>query len=93
MEPIESEFFRFHVRSRTRNQKWLVDLEPYGFNGQCGCEAFQFKCQPDLERGMPPSEKRRCDHIKRARTYLAEILFPLVAKNLALGQTVTVEPF
>ena len=80
--PIVGEFWRFHIRSRTRADLHLVDLEAYNFNGECSCEHFRFKLCRMLDDGAKPSESRRCDHIKRARAYMTEILFPLVAKNL-----------
>ena len=80
VEEIPGEHFRFHVISRTEpSQKYLVDLEGYRFNGWCGCERFKFACEPKLSRGATPGDVFRCWHIRRARSYFMDIIFPKLA--------------
>lgn len=70
VEPIQGEPMRFMVASRREGvDPYLVDLEEFGGNGQCGCEHFQFRLQPILERGAKPSPELQCFHIEQARSY------------------------
>lgn len=48
---------RWHVPSRTVVGKdYLVELDAYGFNGECQCKNFNIECRPLLERGISPAE-------------------------------------
>ena len=65
---IVGEPMRFMVRSRRPGVPvYLVDLQSYRGNGQCGCEHFTFRCEPRLVRGSVPSPANRCWHIEQAR--------------------------
>lgn len=67
--PIEGEPRRFHVESdELGREPFLVDLDEYNGNGWCGCEDFEFRRQPLLERGAEPGTER-CKHIECALRY------------------------
>ena len=73
VEPIEGELLRFHVQSRSNpSRKYLVDLENFHFNGQCGCEHFAFNLGPRLSAGAPAGNRYRCAHIMEARDWLLD---------------------
>lgn len=73
VEPIAGELLRFFVQSRSiPGQRYLVDLESYHFNGQCGCQYFCFSLAPKLAAGVTPSERTRCAHIREAREWLLD---------------------
>lgn len=81
--PIAGEWFRFHVSSRTDPEHpHLVDLESYGWNGQCSCEHFRFRCEPHLVRGEMVGELR-CLHIRAVRDRYLDRILPLL-KNCKL---------
>lgn len=87
VEPYEGEFLRYMVRSKSRpGHTWLVDLSSYDFNGFCPCEAFTFRCGPELARGAKPSNKLRCSHIRSARSFFLDEILPRLAP--ALGEQV-----
>jgi len=83
VSPIPCEPLRFHVRSRTRSQVWLVDLEEYGFNGKCDCENFRFvhlpRLREDKEKGV--KKWRRCYHIQRAFEFYGALHSRLMAQE------------
>ena len=73
VEPIPGELLRFFVQSRSiPGQRYLVDLESYHFNGQCGCQHFTFGIQPKLNAGARTSPGTRCAHIREAREWLLD---------------------
>jgi len=83
VEPLEGEWFRFHVGSRsTPGRKHLVDLEENNGNGRCNCIHFECHCQPQLRRGALPCNGLRCAHIRRARDYFLDEILPKLAKAL-----------
>ena len=65
VEPDPHEFNVFVV-----DRKYRVDLMAFSFNGSCTCEDF---CRMDmagkLERGIRPSWRTECKHIKLAKTF------------------------
>lgn len=64
---------RILVESESRNVEHLVELDAFDWTGRCACEDFQFRCLPDLEKGVrDPS--LRCKHIKIAAEWLYEKL-------------------
>lgn len=66
-------------------KQWRVDLESFGFNGQCDCENFNFGCYADLSRGAKPSDDYRCKHIRDARSFVLDNMFPQIAKGFKGG--------
>ena len=52
------------------DRKYRVDLMAFSFNGSCTCENF---CRMDmagkLERGIKPSWRTECKHIKLAKQF------------------------
>lgn len=68
------EALRFHVESRGKKtaEVYLVDLQEFDGNGQCGCENFQFRLNPKLDRGDLISADTRCHHIKAARDWFLD---------------------
>ena len=78
--PLAGEWFRFHVTSMSQPEfPHLVDLEPFGWNGQCSCEHFRFRLQPGLSKGeIKPGRAGRCRHLRLAReTMLMDLLVKL----------------
>lgn len=73
VEVIDGEKYRYHVHSRSGGKPHLVDLCEYGFNGQCDCEDFRFRCEPKLSRGIPVDQSLRCRHLKLAHAYFGAI--------------------
>ena len=72
--PIHGEPTRFFVASRTRQEPWLVDLEEFGWNGQCGCEGFDMRMRKKLEQATERGqmiELLRCHHLQMAFAYAA----------------------
>lgn len=70
VQTLANEPFRCFVESRTRNLPWAVDLESFGWNGECACENFEFTCRPLLVRGAERAMSLQCWHTKRARFFL-----------------------
>ncbi len=69
VEPVPFEHGRYRVRSRSGGRARLVDvLENCGY-GQCDCEHFQFKCAPEIKKGIPVDGRFKCFHVKRADEY------------------------
>ena len=66
VEPIEGEAGRYWVHSRSGESKYLVDLFENGFVGKCNCPHFEFRIQPDIDRGIKVNGNQFCYHIKRA---------------------------
>ncbi len=84
--PIVGEPLRFHVRSRTEpGLKYLVDLESYNRNGECGCQHFEFRLRPVLaeHRHPTPSDRTRCWHILKARGWLLDRMLEKLSEHLA----------
>lgn len=84
---ISGEPNRFLVQSRSRPRDWhLVDLEENGFNGQCGCEVFQFKLFPKLreqeQSGKDERRKFRCYHITAAILYQGERAARIISREM-----------
>ena len=72
---------RFWVLSQTRHGlQHLVDLTGYRNNGQCTCEHFKFRCEPELSRGAVPSTLLRCNHIEQARDFFINEMLTRIAK-------------
>lgn len=82
IDPIEGEWFRFHVRSQSGNGIYLVDLEENEFNGQCDCPHFQCRLAPVL-RDKGPSDATRCKHINAARHKWFDQVARLVVASVA----------
>lgn len=83
VKPIEGEFFRFYIGSRSRADKWhLVDLQENNWNGKCDCERFSFHCQPEINRGIQACNSLRCAHIRRAIDYFFLSVAPKIAAKL-----------
>jgi hypothetical protein len=83
--PIAGEIFRMRVESRSRpGQTHFVDLEEYGWNGQCDCERFRYSFEASLCAGQPACEAFRCAHIRRARSWFLDEVLPKIAKQLKL---------
>jgi len=79
----DDEMFVFDAMSVSRpNYPHRVELDSYRWNGSCTCEAFSFKHEPELSRGQPPSDQRRCSHIKAARSYFLDEILPKLAASL-----------
>lgn len=77
VEKIPGERLTFRVKSRSRPRPWRVDLESWGFNGECECEDFQMRQLPKLIEDFllgKPTRRRRCFHIQRAFEYNAECM-------------------
>jgi len=86
VQPIAGETFRFYVDSRSNpNAPHLVDLESYRWGGQCDCENFKFRKEPDLSKLPPsavPDDSYRCSHIKAARSYFLDEILPKLAASI-----------
>lgn len=81
--PIEGERWSFHVHSRSRpGLRHRVDLEAYNWNGACDCEDFNFNREPDLRRGAAAHDDWRCYHLRVARSFVMEEVFPMLAKAM-----------
>ena len=91
--PIAEEMFSFYVRSRTnQNFPHTVDLESYKWAGQCDCEHYKFRCEPELSRGAPASDRLRCAHIKAARSYFLDEILPKIAAQVrGIGKSAPAE--
>jgi hypothetical protein len=83
VEEIPGELLRFLVHSRTAELKqYLVDLEEFGFNGQCGCYHFGYAMEPRLVRGAAASDQLRCWHIRQARQFFLELALREKAESM-----------
>lgn len=61
---------RYLVKSASRPDiQHLVDLSGYNTNGECSCEHFCMRIQPNLSRQtkVTPSPKTQCRHIRAVR--------------------------
>lgn len=77
--PIKDKFLCFHVESRSEPQfPREVDLESFKFNGMCNCQRFDFACYSMLSKGANPAEHLRCAHIKAARSFFLDEIFPKI---------------
>lgn len=88
-EPVPGERLTFRVASRSRPKPWRVDLEAWGFNGECECEAFNFHHLPKLKADFlegRPARRRRCWHIQRAFEYHAEVQNRIEAHHAYLNR-------
>ena len=82
--PIQGEALRFHVRSRTTpGLCYLVDLESYSLNGECGCDHFAFRLRPQLDDTPKPTprDSTRCWHIMQARRWLLDQFLEKLAEE------------
>lgn len=80
VEPIAGEHLRFRVRSRTKSaMSYLVDLQALDFNGQCGCDDFQYRRRPLLRKLPGARDTTRCVHIRMAREWLLDRLLRYMA--------------
>ncbi len=69
---IPGEALRYYVGSTSRRAVWhVVDLSALYGNGQCSCEAFNYKAAKRLASGEVPSEQTECRHIREAKRFLA----------------------
>jgi hypothetical protein len=76
---------RFLIRSRmTPGLGYLVDLESYNLNGECGCGHFEFRLRPllGMQREPEPSDRTRCWHILRARGWLLDRFMARLSAHL-----------
>ena len=79
---IEGELMRFHVLSRTRlNDRYLVDLQAFKMNGQCGCDDFIYRHGPLLKGDYRPHDRTRCWHIRQARAWLLQRMLVKLAEH------------
>lgn len=78
VDPLDGEWFRFHVHSESGKDVYLVDLEELDWNGQCSCPHFTCRLHPKLNVDGK-STHTRCKHILAAR----EVWFDLVAPSLS----------
>lgn len=74
---IPGEMTRFYVESRRKGiLPHLVDLQEYNGNGACGCEHFQIRIKPLIERGQTAPhwnpDALRCHHIRVAYRYFTD---------------------
>ena len=77
--PYDGGPFEWIVRSETRKEiEHLVNISARGGNGDCSCEAFQFRHVPNLKRGMAVS---RCKHIKAAREAFTDYIIKTLEKD------------
>lgn len=66
------DFLVYEVASSSRrNFKHRVDFCCYSGFGACSCEHFRIRINEELAKGKVPTKEDECDHIKRARRYLA----------------------
>lgn len=70
--------FRIFVSSESDpDAEYLVDLESYDWNGQCGCPHFELRLESKLAAGKP-LDNPRCKHIDAARAFLVGLYFPMI---------------
>lgn len=71
VEDLQGEFNVFLVQSKSSAcVKYRVDLMAYSFNGSCTCPRFlDFGIATKLDKGMKPTDKTECEHIKRAKKF------------------------
>lgn len=84
VNPIPGDDLCYEVRSQTRREIWhRVELEGYGFNGECGCENFGFHHRPKLLQSIRDKTptKSRCYHINRALKFHAELSIRVIARK------------
>lgn len=55
---------RWHVKSRTSEAEYLVDVSAYNGNGMCSCKDFATRFGPFLSRGVTPDEAFRDAWVK-----------------------------
>jgi hypothetical protein len=73
---IPGEATRFRVQGKSVNW-YLVDLGEYNGNGSCGCQHFEFRLKPTLERNHEIDWTRtpmRCRHIEAARQFALDVI-------------------
>lgn len=63
---------RWSVASCSREMWHVVDLAENNGYGGCGCEDWEFRIQPALDRGNNPG--RRCKHLLAARDALCDLV-------------------
>lgn len=74
VEAIDGEHGRFLVQSRSGTERYMVDLFENGFVGKCNCAHFEFRIQPDIDRGINVNGNQFCYHIKRAERCFIETM-------------------
>jgi hypothetical protein len=81
--PMEGEALVYRVKSKSRvGMEHRVDLSAFGGGGECGCEAWDFRCRKPLRNGEAPSEELECPHVKLARRYYS---FEMIQKVLRVA--------
>lgn len=63
-----------------------VDMTEYRGNGACGCENFEIKVRPHLERGAAPAVRLACYHLRKVREYSAVELWVGIAAEIEKNQ-------
>ena len=76
IEPYHDELYRYMVPSRSQRDPYLVDMQSFGWNGECPCPDFSFRCLPLLVRGSVRAEHLRCHHLREARSYFLDTTLP-----------------
>lgn len=83
--PIPGERWCYHVRSRSGQPPYRVDLEAYDGNGECACKHFACRFAPDLVRGIN-RDWLRCYHILRARGLVLNAIMEASRRDPTFGQ-------
>ena len=84
IEAIPGEPLRFRVESEsgaTGADTYLVDLEEFGGNGQCGCPQFEFRLGKQLKEGKRIGQDTRCKHIRIARVFALDAIIKQAQRN------------
>lgn len=66
---------------------YLVDLQALGYNGQCGCDDFQYRRRPLLRKLPGPRDTTRCVHIRLAREWLLDRLLGRLSDEMKQPMT------
>lgn len=87
VQPIDGEPFRFLVLSEKspNNPPYLVDLQAYGWTGQCGCMDFATRHGPKAAAGER-GQRLRCKHIVTAREWFLEHVLPKLAVSMGMEE-------
>ena len=74
---------RLFVASNSRAKlEHLVELDAFDGIGQCKCEDFLYRCEPELKQGLRNlPELRRCRHIKEARDFVLDKIIATIAQQ------------
>jgi len=80
--PMEGEWFRFNVGSKSRPGKThVVDLEGDKCLGHCTCERWRFVVDVERRSGKTPTGE--CRHITIAKQAWADLMLPIFSKQLS----------